>query len=283
VKRWVSTGICVLLAVGVAAVVGDLRLVGLAVIAIGVQWLCFPVAFALRTERFYDLAGSVTYLLVLVSAFARAEAVSVRALVLSLCVAVWAVRLGLFLARRVHKAGRDRRFDTIKRSFSRFAFAWTAQGLWVFLTPLPVWLVILRPTDGLGLLDGVGLAIWLLGFGLEVVADAQKSAFRADPDNRDRFIDRGLWAWSRHPNYLGEILLWCGVFVVASAQLVGLEWLAILSPIFVAVLLVRGSGIPLLEASADARWGEDPAYQHYKATTPVLVPWLGRSSRRESP
>jgi steroid 5-alpha reductase family enzyme len=134
-----------------------------------------------------------------------------------------------------------------------------------------VWVVVLRPVDGLGVLDAVGCALWLFGFGIEVMADAQKSAFRNNPDNRGRFISTGLWAWSRHPNYFGEIVLWTGLFLVSVSQLQGLEWLVGLSPVFVAGLLIAGSGIPLLEADADTRWGSDPDYQRYKATTPVLV------------
>jgi steroid 5-alpha reductase family enzyme len=134
-----------------------------------------------------------------------------------------------------------------------------------------VWVVVLRPVDGLGVLDAVGCALWLFGFGIEVMADAQKSAFRNNPDNRGRFISTGLWAWSRHPNYFGEIVLWTGLFLVSVSQLQGLEWLVGLSPVFVAGLLIAGSGIPLLEAAADTRWGSDPDYQRYKATTPVLV------------
>ena len=260
-------------ALGLAWIIEGETLVVLAVVAFAVQWVAFPVAYAMRTERFYDLTGSLTYMALLGLALLIADELSTRAVILALCVAIWALRLGVFLARRVHRAGRDRRFDKTKHSPGRFAVAWSLQGLWVFLTPLAVWLVIIRPVDGLGIQDAVGLSVWVVGFGFELVADAQKSAFRRVAKNEGRFIQSGLWAWSRHPNYFGEIALWTGIFIAASSQLQGVEWLAVLSPVFVAILLVSGSGIPLLEADAEKRWGSDPEYQSYKEKTPVLFPW----------
>ena len=121
-----------------------------------------------------------------------------------------------------------------------------------------------------------GAIIWLGGLVLEIVADAQKAAFRRDPSHDGQFIQSGVWAWSRHPNYLGEILVWIGVAVVALPVAVGWQWVTLVSPVFVFLLLTRVSGIPLLEKRADARWGDDPDYVAYKARTPVLVPGLRR-------
>jgi steroid 5-alpha reductase family enzyme len=116
------------------------------------------------------------------------------------------------------------------------------------------------------------VGLWGAGFAIEAIADHQKARFRADPANRDRFIATGLWAWSRHPNYCGEILLWAGVALVALPALSGFALVTLVSPLFVYVLLTRVSGIPLLEARSDSRWGADPAYRAYKARTPAL--WL---------
>lgn len=273
-KRLGIIAIAVSFALGLGWLVGGWPLVTLAVVSFAVQWLAFPLAYLYRTERYYDLTGSFTYLALLTVAITTTEQVSPRALLLAICVAIWALRLGLFLAHRVHTAGRDRRFDEIKHSAIRFAVAWSLQGLWVFITPLVVWIVLHHPVEGLGLVDAIGLALWMIGFSVEVAADQQKSAFRRLAENKGRFIQSGLWAWSRHPNYFGEILLWVGVFVVASAQLQGVQWLSVLSPVFVAALLVAGSGIPLLEAQADKKWSAEPEYQAYKARTPVLIPFL---------
>lgn len=118
------------------------------------------------------------------------------------------------------------------------------------------------------------MLLWAAGFAVEVIADRQKSRFRADDAHRGRFISTGLWSRSRHPNYFGEILLWIGVAVIALPVLQGWQWVGLVSPVFVAVLITRVSGVPLLEAKADAKWGGQPDYEEYKRTTPVLVPRL---------
>jgi steroid 5-alpha reductase family enzyme len=124
----------------------------------------------------------------------------------------------------------------------------------------------------LGLFALAGSLVWAFGFAIEVVADAQKSRFRADPENAGKFIDAGLWAWSRHPNYFGEIVLWIGVAVIALPVLRGWQWVTLISPVFVAVLLTRISGVPILEKRADEKWGGQEDYEAYKERTPVLIP-----------
>jgi steroid 5-alpha reductase family enzyme len=117
----------------------------------------------------------------------------------------------------------------------------------------------------------VGFVVWLIGIGIEALADQQKSAFRADPANKGKFIQSGLWAWSRHPNYFGEIVLWVGVAIIAFPVLSGWQLVTLVSPLFVILLLTRVSGIPMLEKRADERWGGQPDYEAYKERTPVLV------------
>ena len=186
---------------------------------------------------------------------------------------MWAARLGSFLFTRVRRAGRDDRFDAIKPDFGRFLSVWLLQGLWVTLTlgaALAAVTALERPA--VGVLTVVGLLVWAAGFAVEVVADAQKSRFRADPAHRDAFISTGLWAWSRHPNYFGEIVLWLGIALAALPALQGWQYATLVSPVFVAILLGRVSGVPLLERKADARWGDRADYRAYRAATPVLVP-----------
>jgi len=240
-------------------------------IAFGVQWVAFVPAYARQTERFYDLTGSLTYISVTVFALFASRSADIRSVVLTLLVLVWASRLGTFLFRRIRSEGSDSRFDDIKPSAPRFFVAWTLQGLWVFLTLCAALAAITkRQPAEIGAIDVLGLVIWALGFSTEAVADRQKSKFReAHPG---RFIDTGLWAWSRHPNYFGEIVLWLGVAVIAASTLRGWQWVTMISPVFVALLLMRISGIPILEKRADERWGGNPAYEEYKAQTPVLVP-----------
>jgi steroid 5-alpha reductase family enzyme len=246
-------------------------LVVLAGLAFLIQWAAYVPSFIKQTEHYYDLAGSLTYATVIVLALALSE-MDLRAAVIGTLVLVWCARLGSFLFRRVKRDGKDGRFDDIKPHWGRFLMAWTFQGLWVFMTLLAALLAITSPA-GLGwdLLATLGLLIWLTGFALEVIADRQKSAFRADPGNRGRFITTGLWAWSRHPNYCGEILLWTGIALMATPTFAGWQWLGWLSPLFVTWLLMKVSGIPMLEQRADEKWGGQPDYEAYKARTPVLL------------
>ena len=188
-------------------------------------------------------------------------------------VLAWAFRLGIFLFSRIQKDGKDGRFDDIKPSFVRFLHVWTLQGLWVTFTLLAALMAMTSTTHKpLGIWGSVGGLIWLFGFVIEVVADNQKSAFRKDPANKGKFINSGLWSRSRHPNYFGEITLWIGVMLIAVPVLQNWQWIALISPIFVILLLTKVSGIPMLEARADEKWGGQDDYEQYKTNTPVLIP-----------
>ena len=243
------------------------------VMAFVIQWVAFVPAYARQTEHFFDLTGSLTYgSLVLVALLLGEGGIgNLRSLLIAVLVIVWATRLGTFLRGRVQEAGSDGRFDRIKPSFSWFLMSWTLQGLWVYLT-LAAALAAMTATRALPI-DGwavAGALIWVAGFALEVVADNQKRAFRKD--NEGRFITTGLWAWSRHPNYFGEILLWIGIAVIAVPVLTGWQYVTLISPLFVFLLLTRVSGIPMLEARGRKRWGSDPEYQAYVSRTSALVP-----------
>ena len=246
-------------------------LVGLAFL---VQWLAFIPAYLLQTEKFFDLTGSITYLLVTLTAvyFSGADG---RSVLLSALVIIWALRLGTFLFRRIHKARKDGRFDEIKPSFIRFLNVWTIQGLWVTFTASAALIAITTThRTELDLFAILGFLVWLIGFAIEVAADSQKSKFSADPNNQGKFIQTGLWSRSRHPNYFGEIVLWIGITIIALPVLQGWQWVSLISPVFVILLLTRVSGIPLLEKRADEKWGGQKEYEAYKATTPVLIPKL---------
>ena len=243
-----------------------------------VQWLVFIPAFIFQTEKFFDITGSITYITVtgvalcysLYSVPLDARSVLVAALVI-----IWALRLGTFLFSRIQKAGKDDRFDDLKPNFFRFLNVWTIQGLWVTFTAAAALVAITSSTrKDLDAFAIVGALVWLIGFVIEVVADAQKSRFNADPANKGKFIRTGLWSRSRHPNYFGEIVLWIGVAIIAIPVLQGWQWVAMISPVFVAILLTRISGIPLLQKKAEAKWGGQADYEEYKKNTPVLIPRL---------
>ncbi len=238
-----------------------------------INWLVFIPSNAAKTEKFFDLTGSLTYVAITLVAVMLSGDPDARALIAAGMVIVWAVRLGTFLFQRIRESGKDVRFDVLKASTLRFLMTWTLQGAWILLTAAAA-LAIITSLDRKELewWALLGIVLWLAGFAIEVVADRQKSAFRNDPANKGRFISSGLWAWSRHPNYFGEITLWTGVAIMAVPILSGWRWVVLISPIFVALLLTRISGIPILERRADGRWGEEAAYREYRDSTPVLVP-----------
>ncbi len=260
------------------------------------HWLAFIPAYTWQTEHYFDLIGSVSYISATVLALSvragNGDLIDWRTVILGSFVILWALRLGYFLFQRVRRSGKDQRFDAIKPHFWRFAFTWTLGGAWVFvtasaalvaLTSLPESAAanIAQPTNFLSglsgiVLSGIGIMLWLAGFAIEIIADKQKSLFRQQTENRHKFITTGLWQYSRHPNYFGEIILWTGIALIALPVMQGWQYVTLVSPVFVIFLLTRVSGIPMLEKSAEERWGNDPEYQRYVATTPVLLPSLGR-------
>ncbi len=255
-----------------------------ALLAFGINWVAYVPSVLLRTEKFFDLTGSITYLSVVVVSLVLVGRYDARSLILGGMVVVWALRLGVFLARRVMAAGSDSRFDSIKTDPLRLLSTWTLQGLWVLLTIAAALGAITSAEDpGLDWAVWGGLAVWLIGFAVEAGADAQKARFRADPSNEGRFITSGLWAWSRHPNYFGEIVLWVGVAAASLGALSGWTYATLVSPVFVFLLLTRISGVPMLERSAARRWGDDPSYRAYRDTTPVLFPRPPRATDGAGP
>ena len=246
-----------------------------ALIAFIVQWFALIPAYLLKTEHFYDLTGGATYLAVIIFAFIQSEQHDLRSIVLTCLVAIWALRLASFLFLRVRKQGSDSRFDEIKLNFWRFSIAWTVQGLWVLITAGAAIAAITssHKTD-FGWFGALGLLLWLIGFSIEALADNQKRVFKQQKNTHKEFIQTGLWARSRHPNYFGEILLWIGVAVIAYPSLYQWQLVTLISPIFVILLLTKVSGISLQEVQADQRWADDSDYQAYKRRTPVLIPKL---------
>ena len=241
--------------------------------AFGINWLVFVPSSLAQTEHYYDLTGGLTYITTVVVAVVLSGTTDPRALLVAAMVLFWSLRLATFLFRRISSAGGDDRFDTIKNRPLRFFMAWTLQGLWVLLTAAAAFAIITGgQSEPLGAVGVVGIVVWLAGISIEIVSDRQKSNFRNDPANAGKFINTGLWAWSRHPNYFGEIVLWTGIAIIALPVLQGWQWVTLISPVFVAFLLIKVSGVPMLEAKADERWGGQDEYETYKRNTPVLVP-----------
>ena len=234
------------------ALLTDLVLVkNLILLIFCIQWVSFIPAFIFQTEKFYDLTGSITYLTAVFYTLYVTGSNNLSDLIIVGCVAVWAIRLGSFLFMRIHKVGEDRRFRTIKPNFTRFLMTWTLQGMWVSMCLLCV-LTALSSYSGVVMnsIFFIGLLIFILGLSVEIIADYQKTVFRRNIENKDKFITTGLWSLSRHPNYFGEILLWTGISIMSISSLQGLQYITLISPIFVYVLLVYISGVRILEAQA---------------------------------
>ena len=263
------------IAISIAIATGIELVFNAVFLAFTIQWIAFIPAYIFQTEKFYDLTGSLTYLLVvwysLTLSSDQFTNLNGANIVIVLLISLWATRLGSFLFMRIHHDGEDKRFRSIKPSASQFFMTWTLQGLWVSLCSMCALTAI---SSNIGIVTNaffyIGLALFILGFAIEVMADMEKSAFKANQENKDKFITTGLWARSRHPNYFGEIVLWTGIAVMSFSSLEGLQYLTLISPIFTYLLLVYVSGVRMLEARGDLKWGDDPAYQEYKKKTPVL-------------
>ena len=259
--------------------ISGVNLVGhLLVMIFVIQWIAYIPAFIFKTEKFYDLTGSLTYISAILLALYStntSQSFDLGGLIIGLAIIVWAIRLGSFLFMRIHKDKKDGRFDSIKTSFSQFFMTWTLQGMWVFICSSAALVAIANPMGVvINSVFMLGLALFILGFVVEVIADNQKTEFRSIPENKDLFINEGLWARSRHPNYFGEITLWTGITVMGISTFEGMNYLAIFSPIFSYLLLVYVSGVRMLEYRGHKKWGHLEEYQNYKKNTPKLIPKL---------
>jgi len=245
-------------------------------IVFAIQWVLFIPAYLFRTEKFYDLAGSVTYIFAVSFVLFKSNSdllnYDIGSLILSVVIIIWALRLGSFLFLRIKKAGEDKRFKEIKTSPTRFFMTWSLQGMWVSLCSACALTALANP-NGIqtNLLFYFGLFIFLNGFILEIIADTQKSKFRSNTKNKNLFINTGLWSFSRHPNYLGEIILWLGISIMSISALNEWQYVTLISPVFTYVLLVYISGVRLLEESGKEKWGHLEDYKKYLKNTPSLL------------
>ena len=244
------------------------------ILAFLIQWVAFIPAYLFQTEKFYDLTGSLTYLTVIWFVYLSSNQVgelNFQNLIVTVLISIWAIRLGTFLFSRIHKDGEDKRFRSIKTSPSQFFMTWTLQGMWVSICSMCA-ITGISSSEGLVLnpLFYLGFILFLIGFSIEVIADHQKTVFRAIKENKDKFISTGLWSKSQHPNYFGEILLWSSIAIMSFSSLSGTQYLTMISPIFTYVLLVYISGVRMLDDMGNKKWGHLEEYKQYKQNTPVL-------------
>ena len=236
------------------------------------HWTFFIPSYALKTDHYFDLIGSSSYIATVITAAMLVPSLDMRGMIISGMIIIWAIRLGLFLFTRIKQDGKDVRLDVIKTKFIRFLNLWTLGGLWVLVT-MGAGLAAITSTISLeiGIIGYIGIGLWIFGFMVEVMADSQKRQFRKDPNNKGRFISTGVWSWSQHPNYFGEITLWFGIALLAYPVLSGWQLATLISPVFVYLLLTKVSGINLLDDIAKERWGSDPEYLDYTRRTSKLI------------
>jgi len=247
------------------------NVVGTLLMSFIIQGFFFAFASSFKTDKVTDLSYSLGFAsLVLWQLFANTAFLPGQILAAAFVV-VWAARLGAYLLTRILKIGKDARFDDKRGDFLKFLAFWVLQAIAVWAILLPVTtLLSLDSIAAPSLVTVLGAVLWLAGFAIEAVSDAQKYAFRNKAENKALWIQSGLWKYSRHPNYFGETLLWWGIFLFALPNLKGLLLLTIVGPVFITMLLLFVSGTPLLEKSADSRHGDKPAYQEYKRRTSIF-------------
>ena len=263
---------------GIAYLTGSYIVLNAVILAFLIQWVAYIPAYTFQTEKFYDLTGTLTYLTVVWFTYILSNSAAepkIGNFILASLISIWAVRLGSFLFLRIHKAGEDKRFRTIKPSASQFFMTWTLQGFWVSICSMCALTAI---SSEVGVITNIffyiGFALFLIGFSIEIVADSQKNTFRSLEENKDKFITSGLWAKSRHPNYFGEIMLWTGIALIALPSLSGTQYLTLISPVFTYILLVHISGVRMLEDMGNKKWGHLEEYKNYKDKTPRIIPKL---------
>jgi steroid 5-alpha reductase family enzyme len=249
------------------------NLLSSALLALGIQVVFFFFAALFKTDKVTDLSYSLSFILLAVLLLTGRKNIFPLQLLLAAMIVLWGLRLGGYLLVRILHMKRDARFDGIRENLFKFAAFWFFQAVTVWVVMLPSILFLsLSRAPRLNAAVIIGALIWLAGLIIESAADAQKYRFRVNEANKGRWIEHGLWRWSRHPNFFGEILCWTGLFVLIAPSLEGWMWVGLAGPLFITVILLFFSGIPTVEKRSEASYGSNPDYRRYKESTSLLVP-----------
>lgn len=243
------------------------------IITIFLNLIGFLFGWFKQSDKLTDLIYSLSFFVVAIYLF-RNSSKTITALLLTVMICCWALRLGGYLFWRINKMKKDTRFDERRVSFTRLMNFWLLQTGSIIIILIPAIIFYSKPNVELHIIQLVAFVIWLFGFIIESVADFQKSSFKSKPSNKGQFIQTGLWSIVRYPNYTGEILCWIGVFLFCSPVFITGNWIAVISPIWIIILLVFISGIPLLEKSSQKKYGSMSAFKKYVAGTKKLIPGI---------
>lgn len=235
--------------------------------------LFFILAVSFKTDKVTDLSYGLTFIVLALYVFFSSNSFYAYQVLTLLMVSVWSIRLVIYLFLRILKIKKDKRFDGIREDFKKFAFFWTFQAITVWVISLPpIYLLSNKSNLSISITMLMGVIIWFTGLAVETIADWQKFKFKNNPDNKGKWIESGVWKYSRHPNYFGEITLWWGIFIFSIPFQLGISWLTIAGPLFITLILLFISGIPPLERKYNERYKKNMDYQKYKERTSLLIP-----------
>ncbi|MCF8379432.1 MAG: DUF1295 domain-containing protein [Bacteroidales bacterium] len=231
----------------------------------------FILSLIFKRNDIADIAWGLGYVLLCVFYFFTQE-FSDRIMVLYILVGLWGTRLTLHIFMRNRLKTEDFRYHKWRHDWGKYFHirsylqVYILQGflLWLIISPLAI--VSFHPQPSLNLLDIAGILLWLIGFYFEAIGDYQLARFKSNPENKGRVMKSGLWKYTRHPNYFGEVILWWGIFLVAYSSPNGL--FGLLSPILVSILILFVSGLPMMEK----RYNGIPEYEAYKQKTSIFIP-----------
>ena len=250
------------------------------VVALGISMLIqlffFTFAAIRKTDLFTDLSYGITFVIVSWFALSATKYTTEPKWIVVTLITLWGVRLAGYLFMRILTTKKDRRFDGIREDPLKFGMFWLFQGISVWVIMLPsLALIGLTQSNEILPLSWIGFVIALSGLIIETIADQQKFDFKNA--NPQRWADIGLWKYSRHPNYFGEMLVWWGIFIFVVPYLEGLEYLVLIGPLWITTLLLFITGIPTIESRYDIKYADNKEYQEYKRRTSLLIPLPSRS------
>jgi len=239
----------------------------------------FLLAWIIKDNSIVDIAWGIGFLLVAILTFILGGGFVTRHFLVTALIVIWGTRLAAHIAIRNKGRGEDFRYAKWRRDWGKWFFIrsffqiYVLQGFLLLIIAYPVMLINHSEKKGIGLLDILGLVVWLTGFFFEAVGDVQLSKFKRKAENKGKIMNRGLWKYTRHPNYFGEAAVWWGIFLIALSVRYG--WTAVVSPLLITFLLLRVSGVKMLEK----KYVGNKEFEEYAERTSVFFLWFPKNAK----